>query len=227
MSNINGASGSHYISNAEFLLWMQEKTDGIYTKMGDAMDVSNDRADAEDALNKIKADIAAVKAGKADANDLYALVNQTIDKYGAEFTELKDTLSPISQELKNMGAKLPDAPVEPDRKPYIPAPPSKKLAGDHPNAAFEKWEKEWGGLAAARPDLIIGTTPKKVTIDDGIAERWTNAIKDRVEAFGKEDQLGLINIQEYNAQLNQAKQMASALMDASDKAANSIISHIS
>ena len=37
----------------------------------------------------------------------------------------------------------------------------------------------------------------------------------------------MINIQEFNAQLNQAKQTASALMDAADKSANSIISHIS
>jgi F0F1-type ATP synthase membrane subunit b/b' len=37
----------------------------------------------------------------------------------------------------------------------------------------------------------------------------------------------LIQIQELNSQLNQAKQTASALMDAADKSASSIINHIS
>ncbi|MET0792505.1 MAG: hypothetical protein ABW061_13370, partial [Polyangiaceae bacterium] len=108
MSNINGASGQHYISNVEILAWMQDKTDGIYTKMGDAMDVSNDRAEAEDALNNIKAKTADVQAGKADANDLYAMMDDAIKKFGNEFPELTQTLSPIAEELKGLGARRPD-----------------------------------------------------------------------------------------------------------------------
>jgi hypothetical protein len=44
--------------------------------------------------------------------------------------------------------------------------------------------------------------------------------------LGKQDQLGLINIQELNSEINQAKQIASALLDASSKSADAIISHI-
>jgi hypothetical protein len=229
MSNINGASGQHYISNAEFLVWMQEKTDSIYTKMGDAMDVSNDRADAEDALNKIKAQIADVQAGKGDPNELYGLMDETMHKYGDAFPEVNDTLGSISQELKDAGAQLPG--VSP-QKPYIPAPPPQTLGTGQrdevrANPDYQTWVTQHGEDAKLHPELVIGYTPKAVTIDKETAERWTNKIKDQVEDWSKQDQLGLINIQEYNAQLNQAKQTASALMDASDKAANAIINHIS
>jgi hypothetical protein len=228
MSNINGASGQHYISNADFLVWMQEKTDSIYTKMGDAMDVSNNRADAEDALNTIKAKTADVQAGKADANDLYALVDQTIKTYGDEFPGLKDTLDPIAKELNDQGARLPDGS---DAGPtgYIPPPPpqsSLTRGGPVANPAYEKWAAEWGVEYAKHPDMVIKDAPAKVSIDADTAKRWEDAIKDRVDNLSKDDQLGLINIQEYNAQLNQAKQTAAALMDAADKSANAIISHI-
>lgn len=231
MSNINGAPGSHYISNAAFLEWMQTKTDGLYGKMSDAMDVSNDRADAEDALNTIKSKIADVQAGNGDPNELYALVNETIAKYGDEFSELKSTLDSISHELHAKGAVPPDGTEEMGRKPYIPPPPPPQITlsrgGSVPNPAYEKWEQQWGVEFAKYPDMVIRPTPAKVTIEEDTATRWTNAIKDRVDDFSKQDQLGLINIQEFNAQLNQAKQMASALMDSSDKAANTIIGHIS
>jgi hypothetical protein len=229
MSNINGASGGHYISNAEILAWMQEKTDGIYSKMGQAMDVSNDRADAEDALNTINSKIADVAAGKADANELYALMNGAIDKFGTEFPDLAQTLTPIANELHDKGARLPDG-TDPEPIGIIPPPPPQATltkAGPIPNPDYEKWAKQWGVLFAQHPELVIKPPPAKVTIEDATAKRWTESVKSRVDAFGKDDQLSLISIQEFNAQLNQAKQTASALMDASDKAANSIINHIS
>jgi hypothetical protein len=69
--------------------------------------------------------------------------------------------------------------------------------------------------------------PEPVSISKEDSDRWSKSIDDQVEAFGKADQLSMINIQEYNAQLNQAKQTASALMDAADKSASAIINHIS
>ncbi|HYP77048.1 MAG TPA: hypothetical protein VER12_13865 [Polyangiaceae bacterium] len=69
--------------------------------------------------------------------------------------------------------------------------------------------------------------PEPVSISKDDSDRWSKSIDGQVEAFGKADQLSMINIQEYNAQLNQAKQTASALMDAADKSASAIINHIS
>jgi hypothetical protein len=66
--------------------------------------------------------------------------------------------------------------------------------------------------------------PAKISSDQ--VDAWSKVIGDTVDGLGKQDQLGLINIQELNSQINQAKQVASALLDATDKSANSIISHI-
>lgn len=223
MSTINHASGGNFISNAEFLAWMQDKTDGIYGKMRDAMDVSNDRAEAEDALNKIKGAVADLQAGKTTGNEVYAMIDEAKKKYGEAFPAMNETLDPIAKELTDMGATLPGGPA-----PYIPAPPLKYLPHSNlESTAWTAWQKQWGQEAKAHPELVIGSAKVITSIDKAIADRWSDKIKNQVESFSKEDQLGLINIQEFNAQLNQAKQTASALMDAADKAANSIISHIS
>lgn len=229
MSNINAASGSHYISNAKFLEWMQTKTDGLYAKMSDAMDVSNDRADAEDALNNIKGKIADLQAGKADANDVYAAIHDATLKFGSEFPEVKDMLTPIAKELADKGAKLPGIITAPPQ--YIPPRPEETIpdreSGDKPNPEYTAWQNAWGKLAELHPDWVGKKPPGPITLDADTANRWQDKIKNTVEALSKQDQLGLINLQEYNAQLNQAKQTASALMDAADKAASGIISHIS
>ncbi len=65
-----------------------------------------------------------------------------------------------------------------------------------------------------------------ITASSAEIDSWTKSITDTIDGLGKKDQLGLINIQEFNSEINQAKQVASALMDASNKASDAIISHI-
>ena len=74
----------------------------------------------------------------------------------------------------------------------------------------------------ANPPTSVGSVP----IFGGDADTWSKSIGDTVDNLGKKDQLSLINIQELNSEINQAKQTASALMDAADKSASAIISHI-
>jgi hypothetical protein len=69
--------------------------------------------------------------------------------------------------------------------------------------------------------------PSVIKASSAQIDSWTTEIGNTVDGLGKQDQLGLINIQEFNSQINQTKQIASALMDAADKASNAIISHIS
>ena len=64
----------------------------------------------------------------------------------------------------------------------------------------------------------------KVSSED--AERWTKEIGNKVDTLSKQDQLGLIYIQEFNSQLNRTKDTASALMASADKASDNIVSHI-
>jgi F0F1-type ATP synthase membrane subunit b/b' len=67
---------------------------------------------------------------------------------------------------------------------------------------------------------------KSVPLFKGHADAWPKTIDGTLADLGKKDQLALINIQEFNSQINQAKQTASALMEAADKSANAIINHI-
>jgi len=190
-------SGStNYMSNATILAWMELKTEGLYGQMRAAMDQSNDRANAEDALNKIKGKIADAAANGTDATELRADLQAAIDKYGAEFPDVKKTLQPIVDEL----TKRHEANVEASKQYFDPF-----------------------GTPLIIP-FMGPVAPVKLTQAD--SDRFGKEISAQVDAFGKTDQLGMVNIQEFNAQLNQAKNTASSLMDSADKAAQNIIGHI-
>jgi uncharacterized protein with von Willebrand factor type A (vWA) domain len=92
-------TGSNYMSNTSILEWMELKTETLYGKMKTAMDQSNHRVAAEDALNDIKAKVDDLKASGADAAELRQSINDTIAKYGAEFPEVGEVLQPIADEL--------------------------------------------------------------------------------------------------------------------------------
>jgi len=197
----NNVSGSNFISNGEILVWMQGKTDGIYGHMRDAMDTSNSRAHAEDALNDIKNQLLQMKNNGKDATEVNAAIHDVIAKYGEEFPEISECLQGFADDL------------------------DKRFAAEAANKTKLEWVKD--NSRAGGHYAKVGRDPEPVKLDEKQIDDWTKAIGDKVDALAKQDQLGLISLQELNAQLNQAKQTASALMDAADKAANSIISHIS
>jgi len=201
----NNVSGSNFISNSEILTWMQEKTDGIYGHMRDAMDTSNNRAHAEDALNDIKNQLLQMKTNGKDATEVNAAIHDAIAKYGEEFPEISKCLQGFADDLDSRFAE--EAAKGTTQRTMVLNIPGNLRGGSHVE--------------------VVGRNPDPVTLDEKQIDDWAKAIGDKVDGLGKQDQLGLINIQEFNAQLNQAKQTASALMDAADKAANSIISHIS
>ena len=208
------ASGSNFISNAAILVWMQEKTDGIYGHMREAMDTSNTRAGAEDALNTIKGKLGDLKAKNATPEEVQDLINQAMHDF-PDVPEVAKVLGPYSDDLSAQvraatigvqGARWQLQALEAEASRSGSAIPSYTAAR----------------IAALREEA----TPKPLSIGSDKADSWAKNIGTTVEGLGKQDQLGLINIQEFNAQLNQAKQTASALMDAADKAANSIINTI-
>jgi predicted lipoprotein len=196
MSSISGTS--NYMSNAEILEWMQLKTEDLYGGMRTAMQGANQRADAESDLNDIKAAIAnsANNGGNADA--AHALIEAALAKY-KDMPEVAEVLQPLSTEL---------------------------------NTRYEQ-----AALDANKPVLtqdadgnVISTPgsgkPGPVTISSNDVTTWTKQIGDKVDNLGKQDSLDMINIQEFNNEINQAKQTASALMDSADKSTSTIINHI-
>ncbi|HEY1535593.1 MAG TPA: hypothetical protein VGF76_16340 [Polyangiaceae bacterium] len=200
-------TATNYLSSSSIDAWMEQKTDALYGQMRDSMDTSNRRADAENALNDIKAKLLAAKDGGGDAADVRAAINETLAEY-KDIPEVAQVLQPLAKTLtdKYVAAANPPAP--------------------HPVTNS-------GGIAHASAPQNIGVwgppslqAAPQVKLDSGQIDDMTKSIGDAVDALGKQDQLGLINIQELNSEINQAKQIASALLDASSKSADAIISHI-
>jgi hypothetical protein len=213
---------TNYMSNADFLVWMEQKTEAMYGNLTSAMQSADTNGDAEAALNKIRGDIANSKTNGGDAAAIHDEVNEVLAKYG-DTPGVADVLQPIADHLNSQYGT--SNPVN------VPAP---QLTNPDPNSVavqVNPWTT-WGTPNNAHTVLAHYTAPvppappKPVKISSDEVDSWTKNIDNTVSDLGKKDQLALINIQELNSQINQAKQTASALMDSADKSANSIISHI-
>jgi hypothetical protein len=198
--SINAATG--YMSNEAILAWMEDKTEGLYDHMRDAMQGANTRSDAESALDDIKAAIVNDK-GK-DATHVQQMINDALTKY-ADVPEVAQVLQPMADKLNGEFAKAKN-----------------DAAGTQ--AALAAMGAQGANVFVQAFQKLA--TPATVTIGSDDSDAWSKQIGDKVDALGKQDQLDMVNIQEFNSQLNQAKQTASALMDAADKSASAIINHI-
>ncbi len=198
-------TATNYISSSDLEVWMEQKTEDLYGNLRGAMDTSNDRAEAEKALNKIRADL--VDAGKtgADPTAIRDEMQVTVDKYKDEFPEVADALQP---KLDILNTQIHDAETPPRTWAPQAGPP-----------------RNWSPVGAPPPPPPPPPPPAKISTED--AKDWGDAIGSAIDSLGKADQLGMINIQEFNSQINQTKQIASALLDSLDKSANAIIGHIS
>ncbi len=87
---------TNYMSSFTIDQWMEEKTEGLYGQMGDAMDASNDRADAEQELNHINAMLADAKNnGSCDVSAVKDEIDKALTEY-KDVPELVQTLNDIS-----------------------------------------------------------------------------------------------------------------------------------
>lgn len=214
--SINSTGTTHYMSNASIMEWMEAKTERLYEQMGTAMDQSNSRVDAEDALTDIKGKIEDLKANGGDATPLRELLDETIKKYGAEFPEVGEALQPIADELAQRAGDNQYQALNSNTAPNtLPGTRSGTVPGPTPSP---------NNRPGATHNTRIGPPPLKVSSED--ADRWSNKIKDKIDTLGKQDQLGMVHLQDLNGQLNRAKDVASALMASADKAADNIVSHI-
>ncbi len=200
-------ASTNYMSSSSIEAWMETKTEDLYGSMRSAMGESNNRANAEQALNEIKADILNLQQNGGDVTELQKKLNDTLEQY-KDVPELVTVLQPIANNINDrMGA-------------------ASLAAASPPTLTVQAYNRS-SGSATTISLPAPAANPQPVTIDKPTSDNWSSEIGNTVDGLGKQDQLGLINIQEFNSQINQTKQIASALMDAADKAANAIISHIS
>ncbi|MEO8902570.1 MAG: hypothetical protein ABI488_11280 [Polyangiaceae bacterium] len=199
---------TNYMSSSTIEAWMETKTEQLYGNMGAAMDESNTRADAEQCLNELKAKILDLQKSGGDATALQGQLNDALTQF-KDVPELVTVLQPIADDINKRVADASFAAANP--------PVFQPSGGGNPSS--------FARHVSTIPNSPSPPEPVKITKED--SDNWTSHISDTVDGLGKKDQLGLINIQEFNSQINQTKQIASALMDAADKSANAIISHIS
>jgi hypothetical protein len=205
---------SSYMSNADILAWMETKTEGLYGHMRDAMDVANTRSDAESALDDVKAELQNAKNNGGDATAVTQAINDALAKY-KDVPEVAEVLQPMADKLNGEYAKA--------AKDAATAQATAAALSNTPNPGGAAGMVLQAEIDQANRD----SKPRAIKLDSNDVDNWAKQIGDKVDALGKQDQLGLIQIQEFNSQLNQAKQTASALMDAADKSSSNIINHIS
>jgi len=172
------------------------------------MSGASNRADAEAALDQIKA--ALQNSSGKDATQVTQMINDAIAKY-PDVPEVAKVLQPMADKLNG---EFSTAQAQATQAQLELA--SNQAVGSPRNL-----------FAQATVQSLKDQATVKVNIDSGDSDTWGKQIDSTVQDLGKEDQLDMINIQEFNSEINQAKQTASALMDASDKSSEAVISHIS
>lgn len=203
----------NYMSNTDILAWMETKTDGLYGQMRDEMNGADTSSDAEAALDKIKADLANTKTDGNNSAAIHDEVNDALTRY-KDVPGVTDVLQPIADKLNDQYGTSDPVNVMPT--------PMTVSSGLAPIPVISPSSQLVPTITYAQQ---IGPQQFAIASDD--VDAWTKNIDGTLTNLGSKDQLSLIDIQEVNSQLNQAKQTASALMDAADKSATAIIEHIS
>jgi len=203
-----------YISNTELLAWMEQKTDGLYDHMRSSMDIANERAGAEDALSDVSAKILAAQSNGGNATALHDAVNTALQKYG-DIPEVVALLRPMADKMN----------ADYDTNAKAAAQANALLPALRQQLSVATSAAEQSGIAA----MINAQTAKAnwtLKLSDTDLSNFTQDIKGKLDALSKQDQLGMVDIQELNSEINQTKQTASALMDSSSKTTSDVISHI-
>jgi hypothetical protein len=207
-------AGGAYISNEEYLVWMAEHTAEMYEQMGDAMEVSSESVAIQQELTSIKAKLAQLPNGSDAAGADWATVRREVEQLLSTHAdhpaapELRALLEPMIESIESAGKRS----VE-----FIQAASS--AITDGPD----------GLIGAARGVIEAGETLELgldvVPSKDAVAN-WTEQMQGVIDKFGKDDQMALLNIQNLNARIQQATQLASNLISSANQAASSIVHNI-
>jgi len=197
------ATSSSYISHDTIDAWMQSKTEEAYSDMRAGMDTSGHRTDAEKALNGIKNQLLQMKTNGKDASEVTDAVNEAIEQFGDEFPDVKEALAGLAETLNGRAKDAHDAAEAPTQIP---------TTDDQSNTTWTEGPPTH--------------CPKPVYASEKEIDAWTSGITDAVDGLGKDDQLGLLRLNQLNSHINQTEQIASALIDSRNKTMDSIINRI-
>jgi hypothetical protein len=197
------STGSNYISPDTIDAWMAMKTEDAYGQMRAGMDTSGHRTDAEKALNGIKNQLLQMKTNGKDASEVTAAIHQAIDQFGDEFPDVKTTLEGMASTLDARADAAAQA--------------------ANSETVVESTDADGNPIVFHFPATH---QPGPVQLDSKEIDAWTSSIGDAVDGLGKDDQLGLLNLNQLDSHIKQTEQVGSALIDSRNKTLDSIINRI-
>lgn len=216
MSAVSG--GGNYISDGAIMAWLANQQDGIYDDLKASMDLAETRADFNDELTTIKAQLADANEQK-DFSKVDGELQAFMTKYGSnpEFADTCAALADMAQKIHGDYENVKDYDVKYAQYEQDLAAYNKKVA-EMPattlsNSAVKLHKPE------APPEPVRSYSKESI-------DKWTKLIGDKVETSGKNDQLTMIHIQELKATLDQGSQLASTFISSGDKTSSSIIGNI-
>lgn len=195
---------SGYISDAELIAWVEEKTNAQYDELRGCMDASNQRSDLMKDLSTLKAD---VDAGKKSAGELIDEIEAIRSKYaGSEYQAEVDALL-VPMEVAYAKCLPPDAP----QGAFLVVTIMESVLPED-----------------LKNDLTLGLMNQPEIQDNSTLykQEFSDKLQSEVDQLGRVDGLALINIQELVSDARQTSQLASNLLASRDQAANTLVGNI-
>ncbi len=225
MSAVSGGGGS-YISDGAIMAWLANQQDRIYADLSESIDLSEERADFTDGLNKIKGHLQEANDSKDhDFGKVDAELQAFIGKYGADpkFAKLCEGIDDLAARVHSDYA---------GHKDYAEAHAQYADA----TKAYAQQIAHLGitpdGFADAISNGTLPTAPE-APVDPGVQKysadqmkTWDELIGGKGDLANKNDQLTMIHIQELKATLDQGSQFASTFISSGDKTSSAIINNI-
>lgn len=212
MSAVSG--GGNYISDSQIMEWLAVQQDRIYGDLRGSMEGANDRGKFIEDLNQIKSEIHdANREGKGDFSQVLHDIKAFKEQYGSDpqFQQICEDLNGMFQSLHD-GAGA----AKQYKKDY------KQYEADH--AAWQAQQPDQGPDYSTEPQPPEKPGPQHY--DDGQLKDWDEQIGAKIDSLNKNDQLGMIHIQELRSTLDQGSQMASSFISSGDKTSSAIINNI-
>jgi hypothetical protein len=210
MTDIGPSIPSGYISDAELIGWLQQKSEDQYTDLRGVMNASTERGELMKDLSALKADIDADATPDEVINRLQTLRDKYADTpYAAELEAL----------LGGMQDKI-EANTRCETEIQRDLDEVTGLLSD-PDHEYSDVERQ--ALEDKRDDLIKQlSTPQATPFKDEFSAK----VQTEVDQLGRIDQLELIKIQELMSDARQTSQLGSNIMASRDQASNAIVGNI-
>jgi hypothetical protein len=208
MTDIGTSIPSGYISDAELIAWIEDKSKDQYDKVRGSMAVSEQRSELMNDLSQLKADIDAGKSASDIVDEMTAIRDEYADSPYAE--ELDGLLGDMQQRVDAGGL------TQQEIKDQIA---DQDAILNDPDASDEEKTS-----AAMMRDYLFGQLSAAGT--SSFKTEFSDKLKSEVEKLGRVDQLDLINIQEAMSNARQTSQLGSNIMASRDQASNAIVGNI-